>query len=419
MKYIFLLFPFIAIAQINFSVYGAIGDGVTDDTAAIQTALDSESNLVANANSIFLISSRLDIDQIQSHNINWNNSTLLLSSSHTGIQIDKRVANGGVTVMNDLLIDGNNVGSIGMKIYTRVELTNIDVIDFTPSSSIPFGIWTLVFNDASCYGDWIFDGCDVNNIDGSGLNNNIIADANGAANGYYVQTEEIPSSPTKLIFKNATIQNCYAEDSQNMFVTSPSLDITNSNVSYEFDNLIFQGWERRSLKLFSGNLTFKNCTVYADLESNKTGIMDSAGMIAIGTGSGGTGSGNNIFENCDFIGIETGSRDNRVIMVNTDGVKFNNCNWSLSADLAITANLLGDVFVCNNNFGIGSALYDYAESSDSAEIFLDTDNVYADGVSAIQFDVFSYIETNLICEVIPPIEILGSKSVKTFFKLIN
>ena len=47
---------------INFSKYGVVGDGVKDDTSALQRALDAESNLIATANAVFKVSARLDID---------------------------------------------------------------------------------------------------------------------------------------------------------------------------------------------------------------------------------------------------------------------------------------------------------------------------------------------------------------------
>ncbi|MDL5512647.1 Ig-like domain-containing protein, partial [Arenibacter sp. M-2] len=48
---------------VNFSKYGAVGDGKKDDTKAIQAALDAEESLVADEGATFLISSKLDIDQ--------------------------------------------------------------------------------------------------------------------------------------------------------------------------------------------------------------------------------------------------------------------------------------------------------------------------------------------------------------------
>src|SRR5688572_25105831 len=123
----FLLISNCLLAQVNFSTYGAVGDGVADDTAALRTALQAENNLVANSGAIFKITGTLNITNVSNQTIDWNNSTIITDIADiTMININKKTSNGGTTVMKDLMMDGNFKGTIGLTIYSRVELTNVD-----------------------------------------------------------------------------------------------------------------------------------------------------------------------------------------------------------------------------------------------------------------------------------------------------
>jgi len=341
---------------VNFSKYGAVGDGKADDTKAIQAALDAESSLVANSGAVFKISSTLNIDQGFVHTINWNGATIITSSKLSPmIQVDKRQSNGGLTTMTDLNIDGNKVAQRGIECNTRVNLTNFEVDRFRQSSTAsPAGVYIHVYNDAECYGDWVFDNVNVSDV--RGADNGVTTDSWGAANGYLIYWVDVPSSPTKLIVKNGEVHDCWGEDSQTIGTFSSGIDISYSNGSMEFINMNFYDWERRCVKNFTGNTTFTNCTFTDPSPTNPNlSSKNKSGMVVVGMGSGAKGGDNTVFNNCTFTGT---GYDGRVIALQNDYVEFNNCTFTGGSRLAFTM-WIGDVTICNSVFGAGSSIYGY------------------------------------------------------------
>ena len=413
-KLIYILFVFscLASAQVNFSTYGVVGNGITDDTVALQAALDNESNLIASPGSTFKVTSTLYLDTRSGQTIDWNNSTMTTTNANMIFMIiNKKTVNGGTTTMSDLLIDADQKGTVGIYAYSRIHLTNIDGIDYGQTGTAPQSPAHIVAryegNDADAQGDWIVDGCDATNLIGYG-NYCDYCDGIGAANGYLVYWMESPSAPTTITFKNATVLNGYGPDRQNVGVFSPG-----KNVSYTaqtvFDNITTKGFDRRGWKLFCGGITVKNCLIQDNPATDGMYVCGttgtgancsqqvptgqptlSAGLFTFGTGSGSTGSYNLRVDNTRFVGETSGGTDNRFILVNTDDVEITNCSFEGGADLAFTLNM-GDVTSCNNTWGSGSTVYSYNTGSDTGNIMLDIH----DPVSALGY---SYTKTDITCD---------------------
>lgn len=417
----------------KFSDYGAVGNGITDDTAAIQAALNAEANLEGDLGATYLVTGTLNLNQSFAHTINWNNTTITTNTQNViFFNIDKRTSNGGDTYMENLHINANDFGLKGVVVYSRSHLVNItgqDYRQFSNSSSSPSHI-NANFNSnvTSTWGDWIFDGCDVDGLWGYG-NYCDYCDGTGAANGYLVFWNATPSSPTTITFKNASSLNGFGVDGQNVGVFSPGRDVSNSARTI-FDNITTKGFNRRGWKLFCGGITVKNCliqdnpitwgfvtcgtdgrtqaiangcdTVDGDNRIGTTTL--SAGLFTLGKGSGATGSSNNLVENTTFVGEISNSRDKRFILIDTTNVSINNCTFQQGADLAFTSSI-GNINICGCTFQSGSTLYDYNESSSTGTIRLGTNNIYADGFAAATAGLTFYPfiqDVNLTCNTTSP-----------------
>lgn len=68
-------------------MFGAVGDGVTDDTQAIQQALDSGKTVVFNTNTVYIVTERLFLYEKNGVSLIGNNSTLKVAENVKDIQL--------------------------------------------------------------------------------------------------------------------------------------------------------------------------------------------------------------------------------------------------------------------------------------------------------------------------------------------
>ena len=388
-----------AIAAVSFSVYGAVGDGTTDDTAKLQAALDAEAFLIADPGATFLISATLVIKQPFAHTIDWNGATIAAATAlKPMIVVDKRSSNGGLTTMRNLRVDGRRKATHGIEVNSRVSFADVDATGFRqPTSSSPAGFYINLYDDPNAYGTWTFDGCDVDDV--IGASNGVTTDSLGAANGYLIYWRAVPTSAVTLDVKNATVRDCWGEDAQNVAIFSPGLDISASSSGTRWTNMVFLDWERRSIKAFAGNNTFNSCS-FTDPNPNDPDLYSSnkSGMVVVGAGSGATGADNQIFAGCSFNGA---GYDGRVIVFDSANVQFKNCRWTGGADLQLTSfgkGGIGKLDVCSATYGAGSTISDYGAVTYRGPdvVSLDTDNTYVEA-SYVTINPTYYQEVDLSC----------------------
>ena len=86
--YILLLVAATTTAQTNLSTYGAVGNGVTDDTAALRAAFDAGTNLISDPGKTYLISGTLYLNKNLIQTIDFNGSTITRNTTVHLINVD-------------------------------------------------------------------------------------------------------------------------------------------------------------------------------------------------------------------------------------------------------------------------------------------------------------------------------------------
>ena len=377
---------------VPFSSYGAVGDGTTDDTEAIQAALDAESRLIADPGATYLISSQIDVDQPGDQAVNWNGSTVTANVEvPTAFMIDKR-AGGGAVYFEDLTVEGNRVIEFGFWILSVASMDDVDVQNMYSDDTNALGFRIEINDDPNAFGTYDFDGCDCSDMESEF--DNVLGNSLGASRCLIVRWFTTPPD-TKINFSNSTFTGAWGDDGDLVQIEDHVGDIKDTESRLSFTNMVFGDYSRRSIKGTSGGVTFTGCT-FIDTDPSNSRLVSSvpsSGMVVSGAFNGLPNSGAWILDGCTFDG--SGGYDGRMIPSNTDGMIIKNCVFTGGSDIAMT-NSIGDVDICGSTFEVGSSIYDYNESTDTGLIRIDVDNVHPAGY--IQLDVFDYVEQDLPCD---------------------
>ena len=392
---------------VNFSTYGAVGDGITNDTTALRNALDAESDLISDAGATFLISGRLDIDQNGTQTIDWNGATVITTGSNEMFWVEKP---SGRLTMSNLTVDGGGTSSVGFRaIFSLVTFNNINVTNFYSSTQTAYAfrveIGESTYNNDE--GDFIFDGCDCDEMNGDSPGS--IGDTTGTTRCLIFRWMVIPTTTTTVTFKNSIFSECWGDDGDLVQIEDKVGGIGGSASRWVFDNMIFRDYSRRGIKGTSGGISYLNSTFIApDINNPKLKPSNTpAALFTAGNFIQNQEASGILVENCTFDGTLGG--EDLVIVSRADGISFNNCEWIGGADLRMQQ-VVGDVDVCSCIFGAGSFILESNQTPvDVGEIRLDTGNTYVEA-NPINLSLYSYIEVPLNC---PPLSGTGDTPVVT------
>ncbi|WP_026810759.1 Ig-like domain-containing protein [Arenibacter latericius] len=336
--------------RVNFSKYGAVGDGNTDDTKAIQAALDAEESLVADEGAVFRITARLDIDKSGDQNIDWNGSTITVTSTlYQAIEIKKP---SGRTTMSDLTIDGAKKLAAGIFIKTVSDFDNVDVKYLYSTTQTTWAFRYEVTDIPNSQGDSTFNDCDCYDVESK--SNGVIGDIPGPSRCLIFRWKHSGSSPT-VTFNGGVWDGAWGDDGDIFQHEQLVSNIYNSRLI--FNNTVMKNFSRRIVKGTGGGVTFKNVTFISPSKSNPrlVSTVPSSGMVAMGNFINSEDAHGTIFDGCTF--DNTLGYDGRLVINRQDGIIVKNSNF-INASVAFTTRV-GDVEICNNTFDSKSSIYGY------------------------------------------------------------
>jgi parallel beta-helix repeat protein len=150
--------------------FGAVGDGVADDTAAIQAAINTNKEVFV-PNGTYNLSASLTMTNSQQ--IRGESQTLAILKTIAAVNAIT-VADSSSCKISNLYINGNNIGLIGIKVGLGITFSAFHTIEFCYIYN--FTSYGIHLNGTSYV--WV-DSCFIRNNGGNGIYNNL-----GSPSGY-------------------------------------------------------------------------------------------------------------------------------------------------------------------------------------------------------------------------------------------
>lgn len=374
--------------------FGAIGDGVTDDTDALQTAIDSGETVIFEPNKVYKITRQLTIKN-DNVIIDGNGSTMLCdvytgSSTRNWIYVNLK---NNITIKN-LTIDGNAAtGSTHLISMFGTKNITIDNCEFTRG----YG-YALRLNDGCA--NVRITRCNFHDIDGPAGN------PGGAIYG--------------ISYNDLIINDCYAEHLGDHFAyitgSSRNVMISNCIVKYAGENELTAG----AAYVAYGNtsyMTVKNCIAQncrtgfhvapQDSYDSAPTYIDFIDCTAASCISGAfdvVGTNAKKPAGINFIGCTSYSSGSMpAFMVRyANRVRIDRCTAVSSNVSSLTARGVRNLLVVNNYFAISNNSTDYlvmlgdASSEDADLVKFSTvfNNILSDNRNAYQQIYFRNVDSN-------------------------
>jgi len=363
----------IDLTQVNFSKYGAKGDGKTDDTKALQAAFDSEASLVGTPGAIYRITGSLNIDDAGDQKINFNGAKIIAGSTLSYmIRIEKP---SGVTTFVNSELDGDLKAGGGMNIRSSFKIENVNIYDLHSSTQAVIGFYVSAKNNKN----WTIaelKKSSAKNI--RPVNNGVIGDVVGASRA--LQWEVTTDNGLQGLIEDCVFERAIGEDGDVFFWRLQGFDPVGSQVKLVVNRSEFKYGTRRVVKTQGGNLYFFNSTFTGISKSDpdfKT-VHETGGFISLGGSTYGydeyKDGRNFVFDGCTFNGSDF---DKRIIYGNSAyDIAINNSVFNNGTEIRMWRGG-GALCVSNSTFSPGSKIYHVDDSPPfnwKGPILLDNNN---------------------------------------------
>ncbi|MEG3658579.1 Ig-like domain-containing protein [Arenibacter palladensis] len=373
---------------VNFSKYGAVGDGKADDTKAIQAALDAEESLIANEGAAFRITGTINIDKSGNQTIDFNGATITATSTlDQAFKINK---SNGLTTIIDLTINGDRKIQSAFYVQSRITATNVNVNELYANGTRAVAWRVEVSSASNSQGEYNFNDCDCTDVESQ--KNNVIGDMIGVSRCLWLRWLDTNSNTTVNV-NGGVWDGAWGDDGDLIQVEQTTNDYIHDCKLIVTDTEL-KNFSRRAVKGTASNTEFHNVTFTSPYPSNPrlTSTVPSSGMATMATFNitsyPNSISRNHVFNGCTF--NNPGGYEGRIIPSRAELVTIKNCTFNTGTSLALNIRV-GDIKVCGNTFVAGSTIYDYGSGGVDyvGEISIGTNNIAQEGFNKLAASVWS------------------------------
>ncbi|GGW52470.1 hypothetical protein GCM10007383_39110 [Arenibacter certesii] len=312
--------------------------------------MDAEGSLIANEGATFRITGRLDIDKPGNQKIDWNGSTITVTSTlYQAIEVNKP---SGRTTMSDLTIDGAKKLAAGIFIKTVSDFDNVDVKYLYSTTQTTWAFRYEVTDIPNSQGDSNFTDCDCYDVESK--SNGVIGDTPGPSRCLIFRWNH-SGSTSKVTFNGGVWDGAWGDDGD---IFQHEQKVTNIHGSrLIFNNTVMKNFSRRIVKGTGGGVEFNNVTFKSPSKSHPRLVssVPSSGMVAMGNFINSQDAHGTIFDGCTF--DNSLGYDGRLVINRQDGIIVKNSTF-INASVAFTTRV-ADVEICNNTFDSKSSIYGY------------------------------------------------------------
>ncbi|WP_086477896.1 Ig-like domain-containing protein [Arenibacter amylolyticus] len=375
---------------VNFSTFGAVGDGKADDTKALQAALDAEGSLVADEGAIFRITGTLNINKPGDQTIDFNGAIVTASTKVS--QAFNIAKPNGITNLLNLDVEGKRNIASAFFVRSQINATNVNVEKLYGSNSRSVAWRVEVSSNTASQGEYNFTDCDCTDVES--LKNDKIGDMQGVSRCLWLRWLDT-SSKTTVNVNGGIWDGAWGDDGDLIQVEQTTND-------YIHDcKLIVTGTElknfsRRAVKGTAANMEFYNVTFTSPLPSNPrlTSKVPSSGMATMSifniTNYPNSTSRNHVFSGCTF--NNPGGYEGRLIPSRAEHITVENCVFNPGTSIALNIRV-GDMDICNNTFEENSSIYAYGSGGVKyiGEINIGSNNIAPSGFNKLPSGVWNEV----------------------------
>ena len=340
------------VSYVTPEIFGAVGDGNTDDTQAIKDALNADCDIVIfGKNKTYIISEKIYVTK-SGKVINGNNATL---------KIDPSIAENYIS----------NVDNYAFKIYNcdDVHVSNLNIdgsrpfIERTDDTTGNYASNTTLYLEKRENG---YSGIGVEKCNrvsvaectahhtASGIGMKNVVD--GLIKNCKVTYTATDAFPIYHGCKNIYIESCYSA-----YIGDDALAVYGLKKYWDDDQIEIDVAQPE-------NIHFANCIV---TQCRSRGFINNGGK-------------NVFFENCTFDGVMWGFRiayDSKVIMYSPDNTYINNCYISVTPFDGITSEFVGKINDANNVYVNRTEIKSNLSSKTYGSIYVTgTTNLFCDNI---------------------------------------